>query len=45
MRGSRSLLDLIQSYLHSPSNINMSPMNRWFTPILSLDAVYERFEE
>jgi hypothetical protein len=37
--------DLIQPYLHSRSNINVSPLNSGFTPILFLGTVYERFEE
>ena len=37
--------DLIQPYLHSRSNIDMSPLNRGLTTILFLDTVYERFEE
>jgi len=37
--------DLIQPYLHSRSNIHMSPLNRGLTPILFLGTVYDRFEE
>jgi len=37
--------DLIQPYLHSHSNMNVSPLNRELTPIRFLGTVYERFEE
>ena len=37
--------DLIQPYLRSRSNTNVSPLNRGLTPILFLGTVYEPFEE
>jgi hypothetical protein len=34
-----------RSYLHSPSNIKVSPSDRGFLSILGLDTIYKRLKE